>query len=178
MSGCPFLPIDYTHLWNASAPPKAVHGCQGWPILLRVLSLYTALCGVNRYAETKDRKRIIFHSFWRFTTILWGSGLNSCSVFPSHGLLFLTCRWEIYIYLGTINFQHVQHNKCVWWKNCNERKKLNPLTWGGGPLCKDANPNLYWSHALDQLPHFSAPLSLLRGPNLPFFPTPSTHVYV
>jgi hypothetical protein len=28
-------------------------------------------------------------------------------------------------------------------KNCNERKKkLNPLTWGGGPLCKDGNLDL------------------------------------
>jgi hypothetical protein len=37
-----------------------------------------------------------------------------------------------------------------------KERKLNPLTSGGGPLCKDANLNPYWSHALDQLPNFSA----------------------
>ncbi len=37
-------------------------------------------------------------------------------------------------------------------------------------LCsKDANLNTCWSHALDQLPHFSAPLSLLPGPKHPIF---------
>ncbi len=52
------------------------------------------------------------------------------------------------------------------------------LLEGGDLLYKDANLNLYWSHALDQLPHFSAPLSRLPGPKHPLFPHLSTHVKI
>ncbi len=48
----------------------------------------------------------------------------------------------------------------------------SPLTWGGSPLYKDANFKLYWSHAQDQLPHFSAPISSFPGPKQPPFSLP------
>jgi hypothetical protein len=41
-------------------------------------------------------------------------------------------------------------------------------------LHKDANFNPYWSHAQDQLPHFSALLSPFPGPKHSLFP-PSIH---
>ncbi len=51
-------------------------------------------------------------------------------------------------------------------------RKLIPLTWGGGPLCKGTNVP-YRPHALDQLPHFSAPLSPLPVCKHPLFNHPS-----
>jgi hypothetical protein len=59
----------------------------------------------------------------------------------------------------------------VWKKRIvKEVKKLNPFTWGSGSLCKDANFNLRWFHALDQLPHYLALLSSWPGPKHLLFP--------
>jgi hypothetical protein len=55
-----------------------------------------------------------------------------------------------------------------------ERNNQSPRTWNGGPLRKDANLSPYWSHALDQLPHFLAPLSPLPGPKHPLSPSTRT----
>ncbi len=74
------------------------------------------------------------------------------------------------IYLGTSNLQHIlQHKYMCGEKNCNGNKEINLLTWSSGPLCKDANLNPCWSHALDQLPHFSALFTLLPSPKHPLF---------
>jgi uncharacterized protein YjbI with pentapeptide repeats len=63
-------------------------------------------------------------------------------------------------------------------KELQWKKEINSLARGGGPLCKDANLNLYWSHALDQLPNLQPHLVLCPPPNIPLFPTPSKHVIV
>jgi hypothetical protein len=43
-------------------------------------------------------------------------------------------------------------------------------------LYKEVNLNPYWSHSVDQLPHFSALLNPLPGPKHPLFPHPSAQV--
>jgi hypothetical protein len=43
-------------------------------------------------------------------------------------------------------------------------------------LCKDANLNPYWSHALDQLPHFQPYSDPCPATKILFFSTPSIHV--
>jgi hypothetical protein len=71
------------------------------------------------------------------------------------------------------NLQHVyNNNKYMRGKRIVMKgRKLNPLT-----LCKDVNFNLYWSHALNQLPQISAPIGPLPGSKHPFSP-PHPHMH-
>jgi hypothetical protein len=83
--------------------------------------------------------------------------------------IFLTSRGKnIFRYrmnYGTyIIFTHV-------WQKLKKVLKF-PLHESAPFLNKDANFNLYWSHAQDQPPHFLALLSPLPGPKHPLVPLP------